>query len=854
MIEKELFGEPYPGAPIVIAVFSYRYEAHLVSDFIANIRPFVHGYVAWDDRAATTALSSEPERRNRLLAEARKMGARWILVGDPDERIEAVLAERLPHMLQQGEGNLWGFTKREMFTPDSYRIDGLWREKLRPTLLPVAAIGKDLDKALHGEWIADRRGFRMQDAETNFYHFRMATPERRHLRREVYAAADPTRQYQSIGYDYLDDERAMVLERIPAGREFSPPFHEDHGLWSPDPGKLGEIVADPMEARLTFVGKSAKDCGHSQASHVMQDLAAANPEDPDLLPMAAMLALTANDMPRTRKLASGVLETAPDSILALYLRGRAAAAMGDQTGAQADLARLTRLAPDSYFTRELRANAARATEDFKRPDADWRRWVPGAATCHEGSRIATAPIAVVVIGYRAQQELAAAVASLRAQDPACEIVVVNSGGGDVEGVLARHLDHIRLITTDQPLFVGAARNIGIDACRADIVGFLAGDCQALPGWISGRMREHGLGARSVSNPVVPEPGASAMQAAAVLLRYGRRNPITKLADVYHYGRSYTREVLSLVGYFPSGQRVAEDTALNQRLDLVALCVWAPDVQTTHRDPASIRELLRENFDRGGRVADHAPLRAFAHQARRTFKAMHMMFARYKLGQRILSEDGSLDPKLAGRIVRVQMLIVVAQTFGVLRALNRLAKADLAEGKARAALANGGADALDGSVLRETQRAVALDPQDWRKAMLLGDVLVCQGQDGSDAYRAALALDPTQPEPLAKLVAPLLARADWLKALGIAEAAARNAPQVWQHWQTAADAAADAGLTALATAHTQRALSLAPDHPLAHAQAEDLHRKVGNLAAATARRAMADRLQADLERRKALKRR
>lgn len=230
MIETKLFGEPYPGAPVVIAVFSYRYEAHLVPDFIANIRPFVHGYVAWDDRAATTELSSEPERRNRLLAEARKMGARWILAADPDERIEDALAERMPHLLAQGEGNLWNFSRREMFTPDSYRIDGLWREKRGLMLFPVAAIGKSLDKDLHGEWIADRSGFRVRDAETNFYHFRMATPARRRLRRDLYATADPTRRFQAIGYDYLNDERAMVLKRIPEGRQFTPAFHEDHGL------------------------------------------------------------------------------------------------------------------------------------------------------------------------------------------------------------------------------------------------------------------------------------------------------------------------------------------------------------------------------------------------------------------------------------------------------------------------------------------------------------------------------------------------------------------------------------------------------------------------------------------------
>lgn len=850
MIETRLYGAPYPGAPVVIAVFSYRYEAHLVPDFIANIRPFVHGYVAWDDRAATTELTSEPERRNRLLAEACKIGARWILAADPDERIEDALAERLPHLLAQGEGNLWNFTTREMFTPDSYRIDGPWREKRRITLFPVAAIGRELDRALHGGWIADRSSFRVRDAETNFYHLRMATPKRRRLRHELYATADPTREYQAFGYDYLDDERAMVLERIPEGREFSPAFHEDHGLWSPDPGRLGEIVPDPLEVRLNFVGRSIQTGGHGQASHVMQDLAVANPDDPDLLPMAAMLALTADDMPRTRTLASAVLETTPDSILALHLRSKAAAATGDQAGALADLARLDQLAPESLFARELHRVAGRAAADFKRPDAEWRRWVSGAATCHEGSKISTAPISVVVIGYRSQKELAAAVASLRAQDPSCEIVVVNSGGGDVTRVLAEHLDYIRLITTDQHLFVGAARNIGIDASRADIVGFLAGDCQALPGWVSGRLREHGQGARSVSNPVVPEPGTGLLGVAAVRLRYSARSPNAKPADRSHYGRSYTRETLALVGCFPPGMQVSEDTVINLRLDLLSTCVWAQDVLTTNRDPTTVWGLLRENFGRGKRMANNPPFRDKAGKARRTRDFWGMFSLRLEAGHKVLSEDQSLGSGLKLRLFLTQVLIACAMILGVSRALSRRAKADRAERKARAALAESRGGSTNGSALRDIQRAVALDPHDWRKAMLLGDLLVRDGQDGAEAFRNALALDPMQPEPLTGLLAPFMARGDWLAALGIAETAARNSPQAWEHWQTAAEMAANAGLVLLATAYMQRALSLAPDLPAAHAKAEELNRKIGNVTAAMARHATAERLQADRDRRKA----
>ncbi len=40
---------PERGEPKVVAVFSFRYDAALVPDLIANLTPFVHAYVALDE-------------------------------------------------------------------------------------------------------------------------------------------------------------------------------------------------------------------------------------------------------------------------------------------------------------------------------------------------------------------------------------------------------------------------------------------------------------------------------------------------------------------------------------------------------------------------------------------------------------------------------------------------------------------------------------------------------------------------------------------------------------------------------------------------------------------------------------
>ncbi len=63
----------------------------------------------------------------------------------------------------------------------------------------------------------------------------MIAPVRRHGRRALCNRLDPQRQSQAIGYDYLTDERGMVLERIPEGRGYEPGFRDDNGLWMADP-------------------------------------------------------------------------------------------------------------------------------------------------------------------------------------------------------------------------------------------------------------------------------------------------------------------------------------------------------------------------------------------------------------------------------------------------------------------------------------------------------------------------------------------------------------------------------------------------------------------------------------------
>lgn len=840
MMEATILREPGRREPKVLAVFSYRYDAHLVPGLIANLGPFVHGYVAWDDRAAGPALSPEPERRGRLLAEALRLGADWILAVDPDERFEDRLAWRMPEMLAQGPVNIWRFDLREMFAPDAYRADGLWGGKSLNRLFPARAADGVLTAPLHGEWFADAAGFGLRRAGINLYHLRMASPERRRLRRALYAAADPERRFQRIGYDYLDDERGMLLEAIPEGRGFSPVLVEDHGLWAPDPGAIGEVTPDPQPARLAFAARSARRRGSAAACHVLLDLWRASPDDDDLGHAAGALALTAGMFDAAEAIAGRLLARQEDDQHACELRAWARLHAG-RPGAGEDLAALRRAAPDSPVTERLAAEIARPEADFSAPGADWRRWAAGPARCREGVAVPReAGLAAVVIGLGAPAGLAGAVASLRAQDQAAEIVVVNSGGGDPEAVLAEHLEAVRLIDVAARLYVGAARNIGVAASRAPVVAFLAGDCLALPGWVSGRLARHRAGALSVSTPVAAG-GSGLLPLAINRLRYWARSPATDPAWVAHFGRSYARRLLLVAGAFPPGLRVSEDDALNCRADRVAAPVWAPEVRTAHRDPERLSELLRDNLARGRRRADHPPFRAMAGRPGWRRDLAREMRRWRRAGARALDAEPGLTRSRRAGAKLVQWLANRADRIGLGRALARLARADAALAKAESLAGSDPAAAAAAA-----RRAARLDPQDWWKALRLGELLVPVGEAGGAAeaaFRRALALAPEAAAALAALTGRLRAAGAAAEALRAAERGAIEAPLTWQHWDLAAELALAAGEAGRALAHGRRALALAPDLPALHRNLAIVHRATGNPLLAELRELAARRLEA-----------
>jgi len=241
-------------APKCIAVFSFRYDAHLVPDLIENLRPVVDGWISWDDRNANSAFTGDNARRKTLIQAAYDAGAQWVLAIDPDERLEQGAAQQLRWLTRVPWRHSYWFRLRELYAPDAYRVDGIWGRKRQVRLFrlfdhqfPVAERGTFETAELHQPWHPRNRW--TGDSGLNLYHLKMITAERRQARSALYSALDPQRQFQRIGYDYLAKDDGAVLETIPVRRRYLPEHREDGGLWMAEPEVVSRIAGGPAGAK-----------------------------------------------------------------------------------------------------------------------------------------------------------------------------------------------------------------------------------------------------------------------------------------------------------------------------------------------------------------------------------------------------------------------------------------------------------------------------------------------------------------------------------------------------------------------------------------------------------------------------
>lgn len=170
------------------------------------------------------------------------------------------------------------------------------------------------------------------------------------------------------------------------------------------------------------------------------------------------------------------------------------------------------------------------------------------------------------------------------------------------GLLAAAGISVPVVERPEPLFAGAARNLGIEATRAPIVAFLASDCRAEPGWVAARLALHRQGFAAVASALTNSHPRSLVAWASHLVSFSARLPGLPAAEAIAYGASYERRLFETHGLFREDLRTGEDTEFIARLPPAERPVWSSEVRTIHVNPTNLFIALGDQYQRGKRWA------------------------------------------------------------------------------------------------------------------------------------------------------------------------------------------------------------------------------------------------------------
>ena len=217
--------------------------------YVASIGPQVDGIVALDDGSSDGSaeflescdevikLIRVPRDRpawdevgnyRRLVEAGLRHGADWLVSLDADERVEREFRARLEWVIARGR--LLGLTSyqlrlRELWdSPDHYRADGIWGEKVRARVFRAEAGCRVRRQAAARAQGAARGGprpplSRRRSGALPPAHAPTGGPRARGGRATSERIPDSVWQ-PGIGYAYLTDENGLRLERIDPARDY----------------------------------------------------------------------------------------------------------------------------------------------------------------------------------------------------------------------------------------------------------------------------------------------------------------------------------------------------------------------------------------------------------------------------------------------------------------------------------------------------------------------------------------------------------------------------------------------------------------------------------------------------------
>jgi hypothetical protein len=171
-----------------------------------------------EDRAGPPH-ANETRNRHRLLVEAARLGAQWVIGADADERFEARFLGRLRAEAEAGERtgrlircvrivDLWD-------SPRQFRLDGRCGPRWTPRMFKLPPRLAERAPILHRAWYpAELEPAPKAFANAYLFHLRMIDRRDRQARFEKFRLVDPQNTYQAIGYGHLVDETNLAVRPV----------------------------------------------------------------------------------------------------------------------------------------------------------------------------------------------------------------------------------------------------------------------------------------------------------------------------------------------------------------------------------------------------------------------------------------------------------------------------------------------------------------------------------------------------------------------------------------------------------------------------------------------------------------
>lgn len=231
----------------IIAIIAVKDEASLIKGLFENIASEVDGVIVLED-GASLEVSREvggakevlkvirnKKRRGvdydvgknvaKLIRVAKKFYPEWILLIDPDERLEKNFRKKVNKIIgaYPKKGGLTVRLRELWNGPDTFRVDGAWGEKYKFAMFKNKSLQVFSFKKHHNHLFplgVRGNAERIIFSDINMYHLKMISRKERVARCKKFKTIDPNNKFQKNGYDYLIDERGVELVKVDKNNDY----------------------------------------------------------------------------------------------------------------------------------------------------------------------------------------------------------------------------------------------------------------------------------------------------------------------------------------------------------------------------------------------------------------------------------------------------------------------------------------------------------------------------------------------------------------------------------------------------------------------------------------------------------